>query len=438
MIWSRPSSKDYPSNPLPAVVFGLSIIFLGLGSIVAWSALVSISSAIVSSGTLKVSSNRKPVQTSEGGTVRKLSVQNGARVSAGDILVSLDDTKARSTLKVLQSNYDLVRATVARLRAEQRGFEEIVFPGDLLARKNDSEVADMLGAQRYFFNARKKAFAGQKSIIFARINRLYEEINGLIAQSSFKDEQVKIIQVEYQNLKTLLKKGLIQKSRMLALEREALRLKGEKRAHESGITRAEGQATEARLEILQYHKTFISEVSDQLTAKETEMFGLTERVMAAKYALEQTEIRATGSGIVVDLKIDTVGQVLQPGAVLLEIVPENDELIVEARIRPADIDNIAVGLNAEVVFSAFSRAQIPKLSGQVIYVSADILTDTRTSVSYYLAKVSVQKNDFFKSKPIKLLPGMPADVFIVTGERTPLSYLTQPLRDSMFRAWREP
>lgn len=433
----RPSSKEFPSNPVPAVVFGVSIIVFALGSFIAWSALASISSAIVSSGTLKVSSNRKSVQTSEGGTVVKLSVQNGAHVAIGDILVRLDDTKSRSILGVLQSNYDHIRATVARLRAERRDVEKIIFPLELVVRSEDPEVTDILEAQRHLFHARKTAFVGQKEIFKERMGQLIEEIKGLHDQSTTKDKQIKIIQAEHDSLIVLFKKGMIQKTRMLALEREALRLQGEKSHHIAGIARAKGKMAEARLEVLQFRKNFESDVSDQLTAKETEMFGLAERVVAARHALGQTEIRATENGIVVDLKIDTVGQVLQPGATLLEIVPENDELIVEARIRPADIDNIAVGMSAEVVFSAFSRKQVPKLPGKIFYISADILTDAKLNVSYYLAKVSIQKTGVFKSGPFKLLPGMPAEIFIVTGERTPLAYLTQPLRDSMSRAWRE-
>jgi epimerase transport system membrane fusion protein len=426
------------SNPFPAIAFGLAIIVVGLGGFMAWAALANISGAIVTSGTLKVMSNRKKVQASEGGTVRQLAVRNGTRVKAGDILLLLDDTKARSSLGIVQNSYDLLRATVARLHAELLRAETITLPADLVKRRNDKIVADILAGQRQLFEARSTALKGQNEMLSERIGRLEEEITGLEAQSSAKTEQIDIISLEHTDLNNLLKKGLAPRTRVLVLKREMSRLKGEKGSQDAGIARTRRQIAETRLEQLQLMNNFNKEISDELGAKETEMFGLEERVAAARHALDQTVIRATENGIVVDLNVHTVGGVIQPGATVLEIVPTQDNLFVEVRVRPADIDNIAVGMKADIVFSAFSQRELPRLSGDVVYVSADVLTDKRTDMPYYIAHASISENTLSKLKTLKLVPGMPADVMIRTGERTPLAYLTQPMRDSLSRAWREP
>jgi HlyD family type I secretion membrane fusion protein len=427
-----------PTNPVPAIAFGVAVILFGLGSFAAWASLASISSAIVAAGTLKVPTSRKTVQTANGGVVRELAVSNGETVDVGDVLVRLDDTMARSSLDILQSNYDQLRATVARLHAEREGADTITFAHDLLARADTTSVADILAGQRALFKARKASTDGQVSMTRERIGRLEEEIVGLESQSSAKAEQIEIIKREHADLKDLLKKGLVPRQRVLALEREILRLRGEKGEHDAGVARARRQIAETELEILQLTKNFEQQVSDALGEKETEMFALAERVASARHTLEQQVIRATETGIVVGLDVHTIGGVVQPGATLLEIVPGAEKLVVEARIRPVDIDNVTVGQEAEIVFSAFARRQVPKMAGHVVYVSADVLSDPRTGAAYYVAQVSVAPDDLSALKKLKLLPGMPVEVFVKTGERTPLAYLTQPLRDSLSKAWREP
>ena len=224
-----------------------------------------------------------------------------------------------------------------------------------------------------------------------RIDRLEDEIVGLLDQSATKTEQMEIIAQENTDLKKLLKKGLVQRSRVHALSREALRLKGEKGEHETGVARTRRLIAEAELEVIQLRRNFEKEVSDELGAKETEMLALAERVAAAEHKVHQSVVRATESGIVVNLDIHTLGGVVQPGATLLEIVPIRDQLLVEAHIRPIDIDSVSVGLDAEIMFSAFSQKKNPKLTGSVAYVSADVLTDSRTGAPYFLAQVSVDK-----------------------------------------------
>jgi HlyD family type I secretion membrane fusion protein len=420
-----------PTNPVPAITIGLAVILVGLGGLAAWAAFADISGAVVASGTVKVISNRKQVQTSEGGIVRDITVRDGAKVNAGDVLVRLDDTNARSSLSIVQANYDLVRATVARLRAERRRADSITYPEDLVA-------PEVLEGQRQSFEARRNELAGQIEIQRERIGQLEEEIAGLTIQSAAKGEQSEVVAREHASVRDLLEKGLVPRTRLLELQREGLRLKGDKAEVDASIARDKRLIAEARLDILQLGKTFDKEVNDELGVRETEMFGLAERVAAAQHGLDQTVIRATESGVVVGLGIHTVGGVIQPGATLLEIVPTGDNLIIEAKIRPVDMDTVTVGMDVEVVFPAFSQRKVPRISGRIDYVSADALTDDTAGASYYIAQVTLLDGEIEKLGAFNLLPGMPAEIFVKTGERSPLAYLTQPLRDSMSRAWREP
>lgn len=427
-----------PAKTRPAIIFGLAVVLLGLGSFAAWATVADLSSAIVAKATIKVLSNRKKVQSETGGTVRAITVTDGQHVKVGDVLIRLDDTKAGAAVDILQGNYDLAQATVSRLRAELAGADSIDFPDELRARASDPGVADILRGQRQLFEARRRALTGQIDMTREQVRQLGEQTNGLKAQSAAEADQIGLIEREHADLSQLLEKKLVPQSRVLALEREAARLKGAKGDHDAQIASAQAQIAAARLQMIQQRMTFEKEVSDELGAKEAEMFSLARQLLDARHTLEQTVIRATESGIVVGLEVHTIGGVVQPGETLLEIVPAADNLVLEAHIRPVDIDNVTVGLDAETVFPGLSRRELPRLVGQVTYVSADALSDPQLRTSYYTAYVSLSKAELAKLGGHELVPGMPAEVFIKTGERTPLAYLMQPLTESFSRAWREP
>ena len=439
MKWFRPDPDVIPVNPIPPVIAGLVVILVGIVGFVTWAAVTEIASAVVAPGTVKVLGNSKQVQTATGGTIREIAVRDGAKVTAGEVLIRLDDTDARSELGVVQRNYDLVAATVARLRAERdHAATMMTFPDDLLARAGDPDVAAILAGQRQLFGSRRAELKGQTDIQGERINQLEAEIAGLTAQSSAKEEQITVISAQEDDMRGLLDKKLVSRSQVLALQDQRLSLQGDKAGIDADIARDKRLIAEAELNILQIGKGFDKDVNDELGTKETDMFGLAEHLAAAKHAVDETVIRATESGIAVGLAVHTVGGVVQPGATLLEIVPSEDNLIIEARIRPVDMDNVAVGLPVDVVFPAFSPRRVPRIEGTIDYVSADALTDARTNASYYLAQASIDDGQLHKLGGLKLLPGMPAEVFVKTGDQTPLAYLTGPLRDSMMRAWREP
>ncbi|TQV74392.1 HlyD family type I secretion periplasmic adaptor subunit [Denitrobaculum tricleocarpae] len=434
---SNNADMTAPTNPWPSIIVGFIVVFGALGGFGAWSALANLSSAVVAQGTVKVYSNRKKVQTLEGGVVTELAVKNGDRVEVGDILVTLDRTRAAASHSIMQSNYDTSLAVVARLRAERDGLENIDYPEGLAERLEGTSVSEIISAQEKLFSVRRAALNGQTAIVRERIGQLEEEIQGLNAQVSSKDRQLKLIEEELSGLRELYKKGFTTRTRILSLEREAASLGGERGEHLAAIAQSRRLIGEAQLEIVQVQKTFNEEVVTELQQKESELFDLEERLNATNYSLEQTQITATAKGLVVGLAVHTVGGVLQPGETLLEIVPENDLLIVEAKVLPIDVDNIQIGLGADVQFTAFSQRTTPKLHGDVIYVSADSLTDPDTKAPYFAARIAIPEEEVARLDDKTLQPGMPADVLIITGDRTPMNYLIKPIKESMDKAWRE-
>lgn len=426
-----------PTNPWPSIVAGMVIVFGALGGFGAWSAMADLSSAVVAQGTVKVYSNRKKVQTLEGGVVTELAVKNGDRVDIGDVLVKLDRTRAAASHAIIRGNHDTTRAVVARLRSERDELESVAFPADLEERRSLEAVAEVLAGQEKLFMARRDSLKGQNAIVEERIGQLKEEIQGLRSQVRSKTQQIELIEDELKGLRVLFDKGYTTRPRILSLEREAANLDGERGEHRAGIARSQRLIGEAKLEIIQLRKGFAEEVVTELQQKESELFDLEERLNATSFSLEQTEIAATARGIVVGLSIHTVGGVLQPGETLLEIVPENDLLIVEAKVQPTDIDNIQIGLSADVQFTAFSQRTTPKITGDVIYVSADSLVDPDSKAPFFVARIAIPDDEVARLNDNVLQPGMPADVLILTGERTPMDYLIKPIKESMDKAWRE-
>jgi HlyD family type I secretion membrane fusion protein len=427
-----------PTNARPAIIFGLAVILFGVGTFCTWAAVANLSSAIIGAGIVKVVSNRKEVQSPDGGTVRLINVRNGQKVKIGDVLIQLDQTKEQASLDVIRSNYDLAQATVARLEAERSGAENIQFPQDLLSRVDDSDVTDILRGQQQLFQVRRQTLSGQVNLIREQIRQLKEQSRGLVAQSQAQADQIAISQSEHDDLSQLLNKKLVSRSRVLELEREAAQLKGKKNDFEAQIAATEAQVAQANLQILQQRMTFVKEVNDELGKQQSSVFTLGQQLLDAKHSLDQKIIRATANGIVVGLDVHTIGGVVEPGATLLEIVPVEDNLVIEARIRPTDIDNISSGMEADVVFPGLPRREMPRLMGAVTYVSADAITDQKTAASYFVANISLSRGEEQKLDDHPLLPGMPAEVYIKTGEQTPFAYLTQSFRESLDHAWREP
>lgn len=420
------------------VRIGLLILAATFGLGLAWSTLAPLSSAVVAAGAVKVETDRKKLQHLEGGVVQEILVKSGAVVKAGDVLVRLDATKAGSGYGVVRGGRDVALATQARLEAERDQRGSITWPVDLQKRRDDAQVADILRSQQSLFEARRSSLAGELGIIGEQIAALRNEITGYESQIRAKQEQTASLQRDLAGLVDLEARGMVEKTRVRAIERDISRLQGERDEIVARVAQARTAITEKELRRFQARKAFSEGVVSELKKVQAEGFELIEREGAAKRQLELTELRAPVAGTVTDLRVHTAGGVVGPGEVLMEIVPSNDRLIIEARVRPQDIDRVMVGLPAGVKLHAFNARTTLELPAAVSYVSADAVVDARSDSSWFTVRLEVDPKALAEVAGDKrVMPGMQADVFIRTGERTFLRYMLEPLIDSFDKAYRE-
>lgn len=415
--------------------FVTGFLTLGLGG---WASTTEIAGAIVAPGSLVVETNVKKVQHPTGGVVGEVRVKDGDRVKAGDILVRLDDTQTRAGLAIVTKALDELAAQQARNEAERDGAVAVNFPADLLARIADPEVARVVEGERRFFENRRSARQGQGAQLRERISQLKEQILGLEDQVSAKAREIQLIGEELIGVRELWKKNLVQITRVTSLERDAARLEGERGALASNIAQTRGRITETELQILQIDQDLRSEVSKSLSEIRGRNSEYVEKKIAAEDQLRRIDIRAPQDGLVHQLTAHTVGGVIMPqGEPIMLIVPAADALTAEVRIAPQDIDQVRVGQPATMHFSAFNQRTTPEVTGEVSRISADVSQDQKTGASFYTIRLSVSDSQMERLNGLKLLPGMPVESFIQTGERTALSYLTKPLMDQVNKAWRE-
>lgn len=442
-VSAPPSPPQLPALRLQtsyrgAVMAGLLTVALAFGGLGTWAALAPLGSAAIAQGVVTVSSNRKQIQHLEGGIVGEILVKDGDVVQANDVLMRLDRTRAQAQVDIVTGQLNTARAVEARLVAERDRLPAVVFPAELVALKaGDSQVAAVLAAQEKLFEVRRAARAGQVKILQQRIAQSKEQIVGFEAQATGFKRQADLIKDELEGTRELYQKGYAARTRVLALEREAARLYGERGERLGDIARTSQAIGEAELQILQIDKQFQEEVATTLRETQSSIYDLRERLAASNDVLVHTEIRAPEGGVIVGMSVHTIGAVITPGRTIMEIVPSQDNLIVEARLQPSDIDHVTAGMEADVHFSTLKQSITPVLNGVVLNVSADRLVDDRTLQPYYLMRISVSEQELEKLEGQKLIPGMPADVYVKTGERTALRYLTKPLTQVLERSMRE-
>ena len=411
---------------------GLIILFVTFGIFGSWAMLAPLDSAVLAPGVVVVKGNRKTVQHLEGGIVAEILVADGEVVNTGDPLIILDATQPRAELGVLRGQYYTARALESRLLSERDDLETVAFPADLDVQDPRAVEAKLNEVQ--IFDARRASRLGEIEVLEQRIEQLQSQIQGLEALIASKKELNASYSEEIEDLKALLAEGFVDKIRLREMERSLSRNQGEIADHRSSIAQAKMKIGETRLEILQMNKKFKTEVVDQLAETQGKVFDLTERITAIEDKVERTVVRAPVEGIVLGLSTHTIGGVVQSGKPLLDIVPENQELVVDARVSPVDIDRIEVGTEAKIRFSAFKNATTPQVMGQVVKISADRLVDEKSGEPYYQAKVQVSDEGLELLEGLTLLPGMPAEVLIKTGERTLFQYLVQPARNAFARS----
>lgn len=420
------------------IQFGLAMILTVFGGLGAWGALAPLDSAVVAPGVFVVDAKRRTIQHLEGGIVEEILIRDGDVVAEGDPLVRLSEARARASLAIVDLAIQKDGALEARLIAERDGRAEIDFPAELLAEAGAaSEAAEAVTAQRAIFSARREAVRGEIEILETRIEQFEREIEGLDAQAASKSGQIELIDIEIADQETLFAKGQTTKSRLLTLKRGALELNGERGELQAASARAARQIGETRLEILQRERAVAREATAELEEVQGRLRDLRERRVAAVDVLSRLEILAPEEGVVVNLAVNTLGQVIQPGETLLELVPVDVTSLLEVTIQPQDIDEVQTGQTARLRLVAYNQRTTPEINGIVDYVAADAIADETTGRTSYRALIRVPEEERARLNGLELQPGMPAEVLIRTGQRTAFEYLSQPLVDSMNRAWRE-
>jgi HlyD family secretion protein len=416
---------------------GLRALIVVGGLAGGWMALVPLSGAVVVPGNLVVQSNVKAIQHPTGGVVAQIPVHNGMRVTAGDLLLRLDATQAQASLQVVSKQLDDMRAKIARLVAERDGQPRPAIPPEMSARLDDPNVKTLLASEASLFRARVTARESQKELLKSKVSQLGEEIVGLEAQVASKAKQLELITGELTGVQELFDKRLVPIARLTALQRESARIEGERGQLTSTIAETKTKVDEAKLQMVRLDQDVRTEVVKELGEAQGKEAELSERSVAARDVLERIEMRAPTSGVIHQLNAHTIGGVIRAGDTVMEVVPDSDDLQIEARLQPNDIDQVRKGQQAFVRFSAFNQRVTPQLIGQVSYVSPDTTRDQQTSMSYFTVRIMLPEEERRRLAGLQLSSGMPAEVFMQTGSRTMLSYLFKPILDQFQRAFIE-
>ena len=421
--WKRPAALGYA-----LIIF--TFVILG-----GWSALAKLDSAITAPGIIAAETNRKSVQHLEGGIIKEILVREGQHVEAGQALFRLEPIQAQAGLDVQQNQVDALMAQEARLIAERDRLPDIVWPAALQTRSDRPTVQQAIADQSKQFNDRRSSLRGQIELLQSKIGQYNTEIKGLEVEREATKGQLGYIVQELTDLQSLLSKGLVQKSRVLALQREQSRLEGVIGRSVADQAKAENGIGEAKLQMEQVQHKTDEEVAQSILEVRQKLNDVREKMNVAQDVLRRLDVNAPVTGTVQNLKVFTVGGVVRAGEILLEVAPDHDALIVQAHVSPQDIDRMRAGMQAEVRFSAFKGNVLPIILGRVASVSRDRLIDEASHQPYFLAQVMV--DDIPQVVREEIVAGMPADLVFPTGERTVLNYLVRPLQNRMVGAFRE-
>jgi epimerase transport system membrane fusion protein len=441
MTDSNTTSIPYSVNERRFRYIGIIIIVIVFGGFGLWAALAPLSSAALAPGIVAVESYSKTVQHLEGGIVRNIAVRDGDNVKKDQTLIVLDDTQPKAQLEILNGQHYIALAKEARLLAQQTGADAVNYPEPLQVHADDPRVKQAIEIQNNTFNVGKKAFEGEISLYRRQIEQLRARVKGMQSQRTSKDKMVRSFRNELDDYNALVKEGYAEKQRVREFERNMAQSEGERGELTSGIAETELQIAETELKILQLNKDLQRDVAKEFSEVQGQLFELRERIQSLQDTVIRTVIKAPDAGMIMGLAVHTIGAVIPPGGKLLDIVPQGESLIVEAKVTPLDIDRVHVGQSAEVRFSAFKSRSTPKIDGTLISLSADRLIDEKspTQEPYYLARVAITSKGIqsLLESELKLLPGMPAEVLIHTGDRTMLQYLADPLKDTIARSFIE-
>ncbi|RWM05781.1 HlyD family type I secretion periplasmic adaptor subunit [Mesorhizobium sp.] len=432
-------AKDAGANPdsiRGPVWVGVLIILAFFGVFGGWAAVAPLNGAVLADAVVKVEGNRKSVQHFDGGTVKEIRVKDGDIVKAGDVLVMLDDTRARSEFNLYSQQYALLRATDARIRAELDGHEAVAFPKDITA-EHQAYLQDAMANQIADLESQRAQIAGARQILQKRIAELDEQIDGKQARVESFRAQLKSTIDEKAGLNKLLKAGLTTKPRILELDRSASDLQGLIDQALGEIAGNRQSKAELESQIAQLTNERRAKLSAMLIETQSNLADLVPKMFAAQTAVDRAEVRAPYDGQVMDLTVFSTGAIVAPGQTILDIVPTRNSLIVQAQVKVEDISSLRADMTAEVRFTSYKQRTTPVIHGRVTHISADRVTDAKTGFPYYVADIAVDAQELAAAPQIQLYPGMPASVMIVTEERTALDYILGPLTASLHTAFRQ-
>ncbi|MCJ8286866.1 HlyD family type I secretion periplasmic adaptor subunit [Halomonas sp.] len=436
------SATAGPENQVPVDLrpyrrWGLAILLVAFGGFGVWSVTAHLAVSVVAPGSVSVESFTKTIQHLEGGIVADVMVEDGDHVEAGDPLIVLDDTQALAQQRIAETEYLITRASEVRLLAEQADSDSLVFPQELIASSN-SRVQEVLGVQRRLFEVRRQSLDDTLAALDQQILQLEEQITGLGQTRSITQQRIDSLEGEVANHRKLFRDGMISSQRLRELERESLEYQSDNAGHASEIARLRAHISENTLNKQIRLQEFQQQVGEALRQVQAEVADAEERLVALNDTLARTRITAPVAGTVVDLQVHTLGAVVRGGEPLLDLVPAGDGFVIEARVPNHDVDHLYPGQSAEIRFSAFNQRLSNVIDGEVVRVSADSFEDEATRQRYYKVRVGV--TDLGKSQltdNMRLVAGMPAEVMILTGERSFASYITKPINDMLARAMRE-
>jgi HlyD family secretion protein len=418
-------------------LLGFASIFVMFGVVGGWSVLTELNGAVIAPATIMVESFSKKVQHKEGGIVGEIRVKDGDRVEVGQPLVILDNTETKAELAIIGGLLDEALTKRARLEAQRDKATEITFPPEIAARASEADLAAIMAGQTKLFAARLSAINGKKEQLSQQIDQLTEQIGGLDSQKISKDRQLDLINGELKDLKDLQSKGLVPVSRVMAMDRETASLDGQRGELVANKASAEAHIAEVKLQILQVDEEDQSQTLTELRDIEGKVAEYKERKLAAASRLERMVIKAPITGSIYQLAVHTIGGVISPGEPIMLIVPEADDLVLQAQVKPQDIDQVQAGQFAHVKFPAFNSRITPDISAEVTQVSADTSRTDQNSPPVYIVRLTISAAELAKLGSNKLKPGMPAEAFIQTRAQTPLSYFLKPLTDQFAHALRE-
>jgi len=417
---------------------GVGVIAAGLVLVGVWLALAPLSGAVIAPGFVKLDTNRKVVQHQEGGIVKSILVRDGERVRQGQVLMVIDDVRLDATLDLLRTQHDGERAKAARLEAERAFLPAVSFPPELAARDKEPKVVELIARETALFRARREALDSQVAVLRKQIRQTEDEAKALAGQIAAEERALASQKEELALNQQLAKQGFVQKTRLMGLERAVSEYEARLEEHRAELAKTRQRASELELRVLAQRNGYVQAATDELKEASTRLFDLEERLRPSKDASDRQRIAAPIGGVVVGLRVFNPGAVIAPREVLMEIVPADKTLIVEARIRPEDINHVRAGSLAEVRLTAYQTRTTPLVAGNVNYVSADRMTDAQTGAPYYVVQVEVKADALEQAGNLKMQAGMPAEVYIRTDSRTAFDYLLAPVTAYLRRGMREP